>query len=427
MDMDFQITRAQRGESATILGLLETVNLPLAGAQENVESFLVVHEGPEIIGTICMEDYGDDVLLRSLAVSPSAQGTGIGSALVRRFLAEARDAGKKRVFLLTDSAAAFFERFGFRYLSIGDMPASVKESAEFSLCRAAGADAMSLDLAADQSSSGLKEEVRRKYAAVARRAASSQQGTACCSSAGAPRKSQVTREIYSSSEAHAIPAAVAAASRGCGSPTAEVVVREGEVVLDLGCGAGADVLLAADKVGPRGRVYGVDMTEEMLDLAREAAQARGVENVEFLRGDIESIPLPTGSVDLVISNCVINLVLDKESVYREIFRVLKPGGRISITDIVATRPLPETLKSDVNLWLGCLAGALTLEDYRSILGRVGYADAQIVSRRVYDLTGLLETRRAELGDTAAEARLAVIHEWGGQLFSAAITASVPVV
>src|SRR5881398_703656 len=218
----------------------------------------------------------------------------------------------------------------------------------------------------------LKDIVKAKYGQAALRVTSG--GNACCGSA--PSRGEcdpITSNLYDAGETAGLPAQAVAASLGCGNPTALAALRPGDIVLDLGSGGGIDVLLSAQRVGPTGKAYGLDMTDEMLALARENQRKAGVENVEFLRGEIENIPLPDNSVDVVISNCVINLSADKRRVLAETFRVLKPGGRFAVSDIVRRRALPPAVMRSVELWAGCVSGALEENEYRSLLAAVGYS------------------------------------------------------
>ncbi len=419
------VSDARPEDLAQIETLLSAASLPLEGAADHLDGFIVVRDGRALKGAICMEEYGSEVLLRSTVVANDARETGVGSILVKAFIERARGRSKDRIYLLTDTAPVFFERFGFHYLESSDeIPESVKGSKEFSLCRAIGADAMVLDLtkpAMDEEQ--LKAEVRRKYAGVARSAAS-KEPSSCCGTP-ASQKTQVTRDLYSGEKATCIPGSSLEASRGCGDPTSKVGLKAGEVVLDLGSGGGVDVFLAAREVGETGKVYGLDMTDEMLELARQQAVDYGFDNVEFIKGEIESIPLPDESVDVVISNCVISLVSDKGAVFKEIFRVLKPGGRVSISDIVSTEPLVPQLKKDLDLWLGCLGGALSLADYRGMMSQTGFDPVGIEKVRVYDLQGLLDGKKAEANASDDDSHTAVLSQWDGQLLSAAVTATRP--
>ena len=200
----------------------------------------------------------------------------------------------------------------------------------------------------------------------------------------------VTADLYAPHEVDGLPAEALHASLGCGNPTALGQLHEGEVVLDLGSGGGIDVLLSARRVGPTGFVYGLDMTDEMLELARANQRASGAANVEFLKGAIEDIPLPDASVDVVVSNCVINLSADKDRVFREAFRVLRSGGRMAVSDVVARSDLPETLRRDAALWSSCLGGALQEQEYRSGLERAGFVDVALEPTREFTLPGIGE-------------------------------------
>ena len=215
----------------------------------------------------------------------------------------------------------------------------------------------------------------------------------CCGST--PPENVISANLYTTDELQGLPQEAVVASLGCGNPVAMAELREGEVVLDLGSGGGIDVLLSARRVGPTGKAYGLDMTDEMLDLARENQRKAGVTNVEFLRGEMEDMPLPNGSVDVIISNCVVNLSPDKDKVLAEAHRVLKPGGRVAIADIVARGQAPPELRRDLEVWAGCLAGALEEGEYRTKLESAGFADIEIESLREY--TGA-DAEGAGLGD-----------------------------
>lgn len=224
----------------------------------------------------------------------------------------------------------------------------------------------------------IKRRVQERYAAAARRVA---EGTGCC---GAPvHCTPITRDLYTAEEVAEVPPEALQASLGCGNPTGLAELRPGEAVLDLGSGAGLDALLAARRVGPQGRVYGLDMTDEMLELARRNAERAGVQNVEFLRGEMEAIPLPDASVNVIVSNCVVNLSPNKDRVLAEAFRVLRPGGRLALADIVARRPLGPELRQSAEAWVGCLAGALEEDDYRARLARTGFVEIAIEPLRLY--------------------------------------------
>jgi ubiquinone/menaquinone biosynthesis C-methylase UbiE len=232
----------------------------------------------------------------------------------------------------------------------------------------------------------LKERVRQRYAAAALEVAKGQGGCcgpSCCGAGATEERDPVTRDLYSPEEIAGLPANAVLASLGCGNPTALAELDPGEVVLDLGSGGGIDVLLSARRVGPSGKAYGLDMTDEMLELARENQRRAGVTNVEFLKGQLESIPLPDASVDVIISNCVINLSVDKPRALAEAFRVLKPGGRVAVSDIVARGEIPAALRHNLELWAGCMAGALEEGAFRSLLEETGFEAIDIEPTRVY--------------------------------------------
>ncbi len=228
-------------------------------------------------------------------------------------------------------------------------------------------------------SDSIRETVRSKYAALAVRA---DQSGGCCSGGSCD---PITSNLYGSAETAGVPETAVVASLGCGNPTALADLQPGQVVLDLGSGGGLDVLLSARRVGPTGKAYGLDMTDEMLALARDNQRKSGLTNVEFLKGTIEQIPLPADSVDVIISNCVINLSGDKRQVLREAFRVLKPGGRFAVSDVVVRGEVPAEIRKSVELWIGCVAGALEESEFRSILTGVGFTEVDIEPTRIYDV------------------------------------------
>jgi SAM-dependent methyltransferase len=224
----------------------------------------------------------------------------------------------------------------------------------------------------------IKEAVREKYSQAALRV-----GTSCCGDAPTECCDPITSNLYADHETGELPDTAVAASLGCGNPTALAELKAGETVLDLGSGGGIDVLLSARRVGPTGKAYGLDMTDEMLALARENQRKAGADNVEFLKGEIEAIPLPDNSVDVIISNCVINLSGDKDRVLREAFRVLKPAGRFAVSDVVTRGPIPAEMRRDILLWVGCIAGALDESDYRAKLEAAGFEAIDVEPTRIY--------------------------------------------
>jgi arsenite methyltransferase len=257
----------------------------------------------------------------------------------------------------------------------------------------------------------IKEVVREKYSQAALRAGS------CC---GPASSSPITSKLYSELETGELPETAVLASLGCGNPTALAELKQGETVLDLGSGGGIDVLLSARRVGPKGKAYGLDMTDEMLALARENQKKAGADNVEFLKGEIEHIPLPDNSVDVIISNCVINLSADKDQVIREAFRVLKPGGRFAVSDVVTRGQVPEELRRDMLLWVGCIAGALEEGEYKSKLRAAGFETADVEPTRIYRIEDAREFLSGKGIDVDAMAK-----EVDGKFMSAFIRAVKP--
>jgi SAM-dependent methyltransferase len=231
--------------------------------------------------------------------------------------------------------------------------------------------------------SEIQQAVRDKYAAIATTVTNGLGKTSCCGPATGGCGNPITSNLYSDSQTQDLPVDAVTASMGCGNPTALLALEPGETVLDLGSGGGIDVLLSGKRVGPTGKVYGLDMTDEMLALARENQRKAGAKNVEFLKGTIEAIPLPANSVDVIISNCVINLSTDKDAVLREAFRVLKPGGRFAVSDVVVRGHVPSAVRRSVELWVGCIAGALEETEYVAKLRTAGFTDVEVEAWRVY--------------------------------------------
>jgi SAM-dependent methyltransferase len=253
----------------------------------------------------------------------------------------------------------------------------------------------------DQAS--IKEQVRERYAEEARRVRQGSGESACCG-ASASCGNPITSNLYQDDEKAGLPTDAIAASLGCGNPTALAELKAGETVLDLGSGGGIDVLLSARRVGPAGKAYGLDMTDEMLALARDNQRKAGVLNAEFLKGDIEHIPLPDNSVDVIISNCVINLSGDKDGVLREAFRVLKPGGRFAVSDVVSRGEVPAELRRSVESWIGCIAGALAESEYEAKLSAAGFEAIGVEPTRVYkaaDAPELLKQLKLDADKAAA--------------------------
>ncbi len=275
----------------------------------------------------------------------------------------------------------------------------------------------------------LKEVVRERYAAAARSVldgaapgAAAKAAAGCGCSCGAKSSGDpITADLYAAVDTAGIPDQALLASLGCGNPTALAQLAPGEVVLDLGSGGGIDVLLSARRVGPTGKAYGLDMTDEMLELARENQRRAGAANAEFLKGELENVPLPDGAVDVVISNCVINLSTDKRRALTEAFRVLRPGGRFAVSDIVLGSELPEPVRRSVEAWTGCVAGALTEETYRRLLDEVGFEDVEVEPTRVFHAADIY----AVLPAGAVDER--VVAQADGKVMSAFVRARKPVV
>jgi SAM-dependent methyltransferase len=266
----------------------------------------------------------------------------------------------------------------------------------------------------------IKEQVRERYGEAALRVKTG--GSSCCGSAPSSTGcgDPITSNLYDANQTSALPEEALVASLGCGNPTALAKLNPGETVLDLGSGGGIDVLLSARRVGPTGKAYGLDMTDEMLALARENQRKAGIANVEFLKGEIENIPLPDNSVDVVISNCVINLSSDKERVLREAFRVLKPGGRFAVSDVVTRGQVPTELRNNILLWVGCIAGALEEHEYARKLAKAGFDSIDIEPTRVYKV----EDARAFLTGQGVDVD-AIAPQVEGKFMSAFIRATKP--
>jgi arsenite methyltransferase len=271
------------------------------------------------------------------------------------------------------------------------------------------------------SAENVKETVRKRYGQAAREVAQGGQSS-CCSSTccGGADEDPITSNLYSEAETATLPEKAVLASLGCGNPTALAELSPGEVVLDLGSGGGIDVLLSAKRVGPTGKAYGLDMTDEMLALARENQGKAGIENVEFLKGEIENIPLPDESVDVIISNCVINLSTDKQRVLQEAFRVLKPCGRLAVSDVVVRGQVPDDVRRSMELWVGCVAGALTEAEYHQRLREAGFEEIGIEPTRVYEF----EDAKAFLSGSGLDTEV-LATEVGGRVMGAFVRARKP--
>ena len=275
-------------------------------------------------------------------------------------------------------------------------------------------------MASDESQDAIRDKVREKYGQAALRVIATD-GSGCCDTASSLGGADpITSNLYDSGQTCGLPQEAMAASLGCGNPTALAQLAPGDTVLDLGSGGGIDVLLSARRVGPTGKAYGLDMTDEMLALARENQQKAGLANVEFLKGEIEAIPLPDAHVDVIISNCVINLSGDKDRVLKEAFRVLKPGGRFAVSDVVVRGSVPTAIRRSVELWIGCVAGALEEREYRDKLSAAGFEAIDVEPTRIYQV----EDARAFLAKAGIDAD-AIAPEVEGKFMSAFIRARKP--
>jgi SAM-dependent methyltransferase len=266
----------------------------------------------------------------------------------------------------------------------------------------------------------IHKAIQQRYGAIAEAVKNSAQPGSCCGPSSCGCGDPITSDLYSAAETGALPHTAVAASLGCGNPTALVDLKPGETVLDLGSGGGIDVLLSAKRVGAAGKVYGLDMTDAMLDLARANQKKAGVTNVEFLKGTIESIPLPANSVDVIISNCVINLSADKDAVLREAFRVLKPGGRFAVSDVVVRGDVPVEVRRSMELWVGCIGGALKNDEYEEKLSKAGFKDISVEPWRVYSI----DDARSFLASAGLDVD-GLAHKVDGAIVSAFIRAQKP--
>jgi SAM-dependent methyltransferase/N-acetylglutamate synthase-like GNAT family acetyltransferase len=359
--------------------LLTAANLPASGL-DRTEGW-VFEEDRAILGHVAVERTPDVAVVRSLVVAPRAQGRGLG----RRFLdhAEAQGAGRLLV-LRTGTIGPWVERRGYRRLTVGQLPPSVRGTTEFEgdLCASCPVYAKGALQLAGHDPEALKSAVRQRYGAIAAR------GGSCCGPSASSTKGcgcgdPSLEDGYSLDDLAAAPDG-ANLGLGCGNPVALASLKEGEVVLDLGSGAGFDAFLAAKRVGAAGRVIGVDMTPEMLEKAQGLAAKHGFGNVEFRQGDIEALPVAAGLVDVIISNCVINLATDKGKVFREAFRVLKPGGRLMVSDLVLLKPLPRAMTLNLDAYAACLAGALLKEDYLGAIRAAGFTRVEISGESGFD-------------------------------------------
>jgi len=386
MGSGFTVRPASEGDLDAMTALVSAVGLPLEGIRkEFVGGYAVAVSGSgSIVGVAGVEAYGSAGLLRSVSVDRGWRGRGVGRSLTRNRIAFARERGLAKLWALTTTAADYFPLFGFERVERDSAPAGIASSSEFSWICPSTAAVLRLDLGSPGAADGIRSAVRSRYAAAASIASAGGSAVSSCCGGSSARPNPIGAGLYDSGATSALPEGAVLASLGCGNPTALAELRPGEVVLDLGSGGGIDVILSARRVAPGGRAFGLDMTDEMLDLARRNAVEAGAENVEFLRGHIEEIPLPDASVDVIISNCVINLSGDKRRVLAEAYRVLKPGGRFAVSDIVIRGTLPAALRGRMDLWVGCLAGALEEREFERLLREVGFQDVGVEITRVYE-------------------------------------------
>ena len=358
--------------------LLEAAALPSTGL-ERTEGW-VIEENGALLGHVAVELTPEVAVIRSLVVAPQAQGRG----LARKLMEVAEKLGGTRILALrTESIGPWVERRGYVRTTVDRLPASVRTTTQFegSLCsgspvyaKPSAENPIFLDF------EGIKSAVRQRYRAIA------SGGGSCCgpeSSSGCGCGDSSLSIGYDLNDLATAPDG-ANLGLGCGNPVALASMKEGEVVLDLGSGAGFDAFLSAKRVGAKGRVIGVDMTPEMLVKARGLAAKHGFTNVEFRQGDIEELPVESGTVDVIISNCVINLATDKTKVFREAFRVLKPGGRLMVSDLVLLRPLPGAMKQNMDTYAACLAGALLKDEYLDAIRSAGFSQPEVVGESRYD-------------------------------------------
>jgi ubiquinone/menaquinone biosynthesis C-methylase UbiE/N-acetylglutamate synthase-like GNAT family acetyltransferase len=401
MNGDMRIREATDRDIPLVTALLKKNDLPFEDIPSKIDSILIAGLNSETIGIGGVEVHGEYGLLRSLAVAKPFQGKGYGKALCEKLIQHAKNKGVKEVYLLTTTAASFFKQMGFEETKRSSAPTVVQNTTEFrelcpSSCTCMRKTVSGTDRAPQHTKmerkttcsccapsprresgtkpvgTDIRSEVRKAYAERAKDANQSE----CCG------VNAVTGQAgYSEEELKSLPETAKNVAAGCGNPTTLADLRKGETVLDLGSGGGIDVLLAARKVGPTGKVIGVDMTPEMIDTARQNACKSGVKNVEFRLGEIEHLPVADESVDVIISNCVINLSPDKGQVFREAHRVLRRGGRMLVSDMM-TSGLPEEVKKNVSLWAECVGGAIELDEYMHGIKAAGF-EVELVKEEDY--------------------------------------------
>jgi SAM-dependent methyltransferase/N-acetylglutamate synthase-like GNAT family acetyltransferase len=374
------INKAQNEDMEAIFDLLQRSDLTTNGLRDHLETTLVAKEGETVIGSAALELYEPYALLRSVAVEETKRGQDLGKKLTVAALDLAYQRGVKNVYLLTEDAHDYYARFfGFRKIQRNEVPEPVQQSIEF--ISACSQDATVMTFSFEQlcccqpsEKEVIRSGVQAHYAERAR------QSSSCC------EPSNGTKSLYQLNLLDEIPDDIASFSLGCGDPITLASLKEGETVLDLGSGGGLDCFLAAKRVGKTGKVIGVDMTPEMLQKARATAERLKIANVSFREGYLENLPVEDDSVDVIISNCVVNLSPDKSAVFTEMVRVLKPDGRVAISDIVKLKDLPEQMQQDIEVWASCAAGALRIDVLEEALEEAGFIDIQIIPQEIpYEL------------------------------------------
>lgn len=363
-------------DTQQVVHLLAQAGLPTDGL-EKTDGWVVVDEGA-LLGHVAVEPTLDACVVRSLAVGTAHRRKGLGERLMRE--AEAA-AGGRTLVLRTDTVGPWMERRGYRLVPLDQVPASVRTTTQFSGSRCAGTPVYLKENT--MSNDTIKAAIRERYAGFATENQSCCGPKSSCGCSGGLEDPSF-KVGYALQDVQAVPDG-ANLGLGCGNPVALASLQPGEVVLDLGSGAGFDAFLASKRVGPEGRVIGVDMTPEMLERARGLAVRHGYTNVEFREGDIEQLPVEDVSVDAIISNCVINLTTDKARAFREAFRVMKPGGRLMVSDLVLLKPLPETIRQDMDAYAACIAGALQKDEYLAAIEGAGFTALAVVGETPYDL------------------------------------------
>ncbi|MDI6771688.1 MAG: arsenite methyltransferase [bacterium] len=368
------ISEFRASDLGEVLALLASAGLPGVGVPEHLDGFLIACEDGRLVATAGLEDHGTVGILRSVAVVPGCRGRGVAATLVRAIIGRSHAKGHEALYLLTNAAESYFERFGFQRVERAQVRSAALASKQFTEKACEKSTVMVLEHKrsgrVSMNEHAIREAVRERYA----RAATA--GTPCC--APAP---------ITFADGRAVPEEIVDTSLGCGAPIEAAALKPGETVVDLGSGAGLDAFLAADRVGPSGRAIGVDMTPEMIAKARANASRLGAANVEFRLGEIEHLPLPDACADVLVSNCVINLLPDKRPAFSEAFRVLRPGGRLVVSDIVSAAPVPDEFKTP-ELWSACLAGALPEADYLGLIAGAGFTSVEVLSKRGWNAAGL---------------------------------------